>query len=242
MGWGDEIMASGEAWAIHKQTGRQVRILDRHGAPRRHDAWRGLSFIDPAGPVSITNGGQVRPYIDWSRSTAERWALIPYRPKPGQISLAGLDDRYRRAGEGRILIEATIKAGAMPGKQWPHWAALVAAAPRLPWLQCEHGGPLLPGVKAIRTPDFHAAAAVLATCHAAILPEGGLHHAAAALGTPAVVIFGEAASPASTGYAEQTSLYRDTGNAGWRIPHPAAIAAMEDISAAEALKALEGHL
>jgi hypothetical protein len=51
-----------------------------------------------------------------------------------------------------------------------------------------------------------------------ISPEGGLHHAAAALGVRAVVIFGGFISPATTGYELHTNLFTGGQACGMRIP------------------------
>ena len=80
------------------------------------------------------------------------------------------------------------------------------------WVQLGAGGiRVLEGVRPIETADFRAACAALAGARAAVLPEGGLHHAAAALDIPAVVIFGAMTSPANTGYASHVNLFRPLG-------------------------------
>jgi FkbM family methyltransferase len=58
------------------------------------------------------------------------------------------------------------------------------------------------------------AAGVLSGASLLISPEGGLHHAAAALGVRAVVIFGGFISPATTGYALHTNLFTAARPAG----------------------------
>ena len=45
-----------------------------------------------------------------------------------------------------------------------------------------------------------------------VTTEGGLHHVAAALSVPAVVLYGNFISPDQTGYAGQTNIY--TGQPG----------------------------
>ena len=62
------------------------------------------------------------------------------------------------------------------------------------------------------TPTFQDACTALSGAAAAVLPEGGLHHAAAALGVPAVVIFGGVCSPANTGYGPHVNLYEPHGS------------------------------
>ena len=59
---------------------------------------------------------------------------------------------------------------------------------------------------------------MLSGARAAVLHEGGLHHAAAALGMPAVVLFGGMISPRNTGYDVHVNLAIDDPEAlGWRI-------------------------
>ena len=68
----------------------------------------------------------------------------------------------------------------------------------------------------LHTPTFKQAAAVLARAKAAVLPEGGLHHAAAALGIRAVVIYGGFISPKQTGYDMHINLFTGTEPCGSR--------------------------
>jgi ADP-heptose:LPS heptosyltransferase len=49
--------------------------------------------------------------------------------------------------------------------------------------------------------------AVLSRTKAAVLPEGGLHHAAAALGLKCIVIYGGFISPDQTGYDLHINLF-----------------------------------
>jgi ADP-heptose:LPS heptosyltransferase len=67
----------------------------------------------------------------------------------------------------------------------------------------------LKGVRLIVTPTFREGAAVLSRAVAAVLPEGGLHHAAAVVNVPAVVLFGGAIDPQATGYDSHVNLADD---------------------------------
>lgn len=74
-------------------------------------------------------------------------------------------------------------------------------------LQFDYGlGPMLNGVVRVPTRQFRDALAVLSYAGLYIGPEGGLHHGAAAVGIPAVVIFGGWVPPAVTGYASHINL------------------------------------
>ncbi len=106
----------------------------------------------------------------------------------------------------------------------------------------EHHGPL-PDAVPVRTASFRDACAVLSYARLYVGTEGGLHHAAAALGVPAVVYHGGYISPETTGYDGQIALYRKDGSpCGQRVHCPHCRAIAEDISVDEALEAIEEAL
>ena len=121
-------------------------------------------------------------------------------------------------------LEPRIKAGASPNKDWgwARWQALVRLRRDVDWVQLGPPGTrLLDGARLVATADFRTACALLSGARAAVLPEGGLHHAAAALRVPAVVIFGGMTSPANTGYETHVNLFETMGGAspcGQRLP------------------------
>jgi len=204
VGYGDEIMVTGEA--RRRQEAGDPRIATPEAVAR------GL-------PVqTIVNGPGCRPYIDYGRTTATRWAYRDWRATPGELY-----DIERRKPRDYVIVEPHIKAKASPNKDWgwARWQALVGRLD-LDWVQL--GPPstrLLDGVRHIETATFLAACRALTGARAAVLPEGGLHHAAAALGVPAVVIFGAMTSPANTGYDLHVNLYEPAGGAspcGMRVP------------------------
>ena len=86
------------------------------------------------------------------------------------------------------------------------------------------------GIDVIRTSDFRMACAVMAHARAAVLPEGGLHHAAAAVGTSAVVIYGGYISPEQTGYTLHHNLFTGGVPCGMRQPCSHCIEAMSKIT------------
>lgn len=243
MGLGDELMAAAQARVLSRQSGRLVRIVDRKGAVRSHDLWEGLPWItrsaDPKLSVPLLNASGARPYIDYTRTTPERWAYTDWRCTPGEIMGLGLDER----AIGAVLIEPTLKPNASPNKQWGagNWLALVKARQDLDWAQCcPPGAAALPGVRRIETRTFREACAVLLQARAAVLPEGGLHHAAAALAKRSVVLFGGMTSPANTGYETHHNLWVDDPDAlGWRIRHPACERAWQQITPARVHEHLE---
>jgi hypothetical protein len=221
IGIGDEILALGQA----KRLGRRVQILDKAGNRRWHDLWEAAPYIarlgEPGDFPGILNGPGCRPYIDYRRTTKDRWAFTAWRASPGELRGITPDGRAR----GLVLLEPHIKPTASPNKDWGwhHWQQLVHTWPDIPWAQVGNPGVRwLDGVQRIETRSFREACALLAACATAVLPEGALHHASAALGRRVVVLFGGYISPRTTGYPSHINLAVDDPEAlGWRLRHPA---------------------
>ena len=159
--------------------------------------------------------------------TPERWSYnLDYRPELGEIYLTPAERDFGQRYAGRIIVEPHIKPGASPNKQWS-WVRWN----KLAWLMQRSGlrvtqlGPigtaLLDGAELVPTSTFRQAAAVITGAQACVLPEGGSHHAAAAVGTPAVVIFGGFTPVELTGYPLHTNIGASLGDAcGMRTPCP----------------------
>jgi hypothetical protein len=212
-------LAVGQARAA----GRKVAILDKTGRRRWHHLWERASYIarpgEPGEFPGLTNGPACRPYIDYKRTTKDRWAFTAWRANPGEL----FDVRPDPRAEGLVLLEPHIKATASPNKQWGRWQELVHDYPDVPWAQLgNEGTKWLGGVVQLETRDFADACNLMAGCATAVLPEGALHHVAAALGRRVVVLFGGYLRPANTGYDIHINLAVDDPEAlGWRIRHPA---------------------
>lgn len=255
MGIGDWIMALGEAQEHYRQTGE--RTLFRH--PKGHVVWEeifdGCEAVarEPGDGVrEVVEGGGVRPYI--AEKTAVRWSWKPYKPKPATLTFRPEHIEFARnvLREGRIdvLIEPSIKMIGHHNKDWGRvrWALLCRALidaglsvaqffhtpgahiffPR-DLSRIEGGG----GARLIQTPTFMHAACVMQEAARAgavgVLPEGGLHHAAAAVGLRSVVIYGGFISPEQTGYAMHRNLFAGGEPCGSRFDCPHCAAAMNDI-------------
>lgn len=214
MGLGDELMASGQARAEHIRTGKRVQIIGRDGLPRWHDLWTGCNYIALPGDVGdfarVTNGPGLRPYH--AAKSGTHWTYNPsFRPTPAEIHLTPAEEAFGREHAGRIIIEPHLKPKASPNKQWGwvRWNRLAYLAYGA-GLRVTQLGPA--GVEPVDeadfivTPTFRHAVAVLKYARAAVLPEGGLHHAAAAVGLRAVVIFGGFTPVQITGYDTHINL------------------------------------
>lgn len=168
-----------------------------------------------------------------------------YRVSPAPVRLTPAEQAFAKAllREGPfIVIEPYIKKDAPPSKQWPverfrAVARALAARHRVLQLSGPDQPALDPRIPRLMTPSFREALATLGAAQLHIGPEGGLHHGAAAMGTPAVVVFGGFTAPEILGYEGHVNLTGDAGEAcGTRFgmcPH--CRAALERITVDEVL-------
>ena len=245
MGFGDDIMATARVRALYAANPVPVLIQGLDRQPRWSAIWEHNPKIARTAALAgqvLCDGPGARPHLDYGRMTEQRFFFRAQIFGSGEIFLA---DAERARARPVVLIEPHVKEGASPNKDWgfARFQAVVDARPDLPWAQCDYGTPVLAGVEPIRTATFRDACAVLSGAVAAVLPEGGMHHAAAALGVRAVVIFGAYISPAVTGYAGHVNLARDLPDVvGINPRHPRAQAALANITTEEVLAGLEAIL
>jgi ADP-heptose:LPS heptosyltransferase len=134
---------------------------------------------------------------------------------------------------GRFVVEPHIK-GTVSGSNkdwgWTKWQELVDGLD-LPWAQFDYGRERLRGVEAIPTDTFWHGVAVLGRSIGIVTTDGGLHHAAAALSVPAVVIWGGYAPPAVLGYRGHINLSVDAPDClGMKVSCTACRDAMDAIT------------
>lgn len=148
----------------------------------------------------------------------ERWIWnYQFKAQPGEMffsdeELSFVMKATRNFNEKFVIIEPNVPSykGCAPNKTWPlynytHIAQLLKQK-GFDVRQFSHHGDSIPGVNKIKTPSFRHALAVLSKAALYIGPEGGLHHGAAAVGIPAVVIFGGFIPPQVTGYDSHINL------------------------------------
>lgn len=222
MGLGDNLIASGLARGAHAR-GKRIAFGDG-----RRIIWDHNSELIFRGNPNIAKPGSERdrdiewiPFHKGSRIynrhdvSGNRWAWnYDFRPVPGEIYITG-DERIagKRAGRGFVLIEPHVgdKIGVQ-NKDWgfgryQHVAdRLKKSGFRVCQFQYGKAGRALAGADQIGTSNFRDALAVLSHAALYIGPEGGLHHGAAAVGIPAVVIFGSWIPPQVTGYDTHTNI------------------------------------
>ena len=226
MGFGDQIIATGLAKGAAARgkriafgDGKQI-LWDHHS----EEIFRNNPNIAPPGSeqaadlewIAFYRGNRLYNRVS-SDGTKWKWNHN-FRVTPGEIYF---DEKEINAaklhGSGFIIIEPSVPnwKGCAINKDWgqiKYWKL----AKRLKWAgldvrQFKYGGYRQnEHCKEIKTPTFRQACAVLANAKLYIGPEGGMHHAAAALGISAVVLFGGFIPPSVSGYDIHTNL---TGSA-----------------------------
>src|SRR6185503_11514374 len=130
--------------------------------------------------VWVPNYPKHRPYI--SRATGTRLIFNDsFRARPGELFLGA-----EREPKPYIVVEPNVKEKFKHtiNKAWPYWSELLNQD--LPWVQLGTSEPI---TKQIKTENFRDALHILQNAALFVGTDGALHHAAAALGVPAVVIW-----------------------------------------------------
>lgn len=247
MGFGDDLLVSGIARRMQQTDPRQVFVTYRGQPAKWSPIWdhnpRFSRQRDLAQELPGRDQFNMRPYH--TGKTQTRWSYnLDFRPEVGEIYFTKEEQEFGARFAGRVIIEPHIKPGASPNKQWGfiRWEKLAWLLSPL-GLRLAQVGPLgtqtLLGVELIPTDTFRMAAAVLSMARAVVLPEGGLGHAAAALGIPGVVIFGSFTPVELTGYPIHRNIGASLGDAcGWRTPCEHCAAWMKDIAPERVVKEL----
>lgn len=264
---GDEILVTGEVRHLQENDpkARRVVVVDRHGRPRWHPLWEGNPRIVRPGSIDrseryrvLRNAAWTRPYIDWHRMRAEfaevygnrpfttkgirdprlPWRFSRYRVKRGELYTKRLEPR------GYVIIEPHHKRGVSPNRDWgfERWQRVVDAV-EADWVQINaRGAQVLRGVRHEPGESFLRACELLSGARLYVGPEGGLYHAAAALGVPSVAIFGGFVSPETQGYDDCVNLYEPMDGAspcGQRVACRHCADAMARITPERAIGAVE---
>ncbi len=260
MGFGDEILATGEAQRVYDaDPTRRVAICDAAGAVRWHPLWDGNPILAPPADVPhervqrIRNASGCRPYIKYPFSRDSGWTFRDWRATDhrGRLYLSPAETIAGAALRDRlgayVLLEPSPKP-LQPNRQWPfaQYQQVVEACPDLHFVQPIHDATRaqLPGVEYVASGSFRETCGLLASACAYLGPESGLTHAAAALGIPAVAIFGGCIAVSVMGYDDHVNLVDDdpdTPCGNWR-PCPHCVSAMARIPVDQVVSALRAQL
>lgn len=247
MGYGDQLMATGMARGAAARGkriafGDGMRVIWDHlsasmfkGNPNiAHPGSAGFSDIEW---IPFYQGHRIYNVHDHA---GDRWIWNKqFKARPGEIFLTQEEQSWaKQFGKGHIVIEKEVnlvKLGVI-NKQWDK-DRYDKVAKHL--TQAGHRIVSLEG----KAPTFRHAVAALSNAALYIGPEGGLHHGAAAVGIPSVVIFGSWIPPQVTGYKTHANL---TGGADFFCgnfqPCKHCKASLDNIKVEEVINAAEQHL
>lgn len=182
-----------------------------------------------------------RPYIDYQRSDGRHQAYdYRFHVEPGELYLT--DEELAWPQRGFVLIEPNVKGTYAGNKDWgfDKWQKVVDGTPGRHFVQCGEGR-VLRGVTHVPTRSFRLACGLLSHADVFIGTDGGLHHAAAALGKRAVVLWGGLAPPSVLGYDTHTNLCHATTWCGSYQQCAHCRKALDLVSVDEVIAALDGH-
>lgn len=257
MGLGDNLMATGLARGARAR-GKRIAFGDGKKLiwdPHSRQIFQGNPNICWSGQESAVN-------IEWipfhrgnriyNTMGDGRWIWnYDFRPIPGEMFFTNEEQNFaKQMPQGFVVIEPNVpvQKGCAPNKQWPvdryEEVAKRLVADGHMVVQLKHGGRNnLRAASSVNSPSFRVALALLQRASLYIGPEGGMHHGAAAVGVPGVVLFGGFIPPQVTGYDTHTNL---TGNAReacgslTRCEH--CLSAMRSIEVNEVYQASLAHL
>lgn len=214
MGWGDDIITTGMVKRAYAKVQKPLVVGD-DGWPQ----WSAVFENNPKiakkaypGCFWVRTGKGNRPYIDYEKSTDKRTVYKRWEKEPGEVFLSETE-KAKYAVEG-VYIEPNVKGSYGGNKDWgfERWQQVVDALPEIPWIQ--GAGRALRGVRQIETLTFRDALSVLYHCDLIVGTDGGMHHAAAAMSKPAVVVWGGLVGPDILGYDFHTNLHSGTHSCG----------------------------
>jgi hypothetical protein len=174
-----------------------------------------------------------------------------FRATPGEVFLLPSEQHFGAIAAGHVVIEPSVPSfkTCAPNKQWPveryDDVARLLMIEGYSIMQFSHMTTRhnIPGARQVVTKSFRQAISALGNSLLYIGAEGGMHHGAAAMNIPAVVLFGGFVPPAVTGYDSHTNL---TGGAEFACGSfrycEHCIAAMKAISVDEVVTAALEHL
>lgn len=204
MGWGDEIVAAGQAQRMFDaDPSARVAIYGLDGQPRWHPIWDGNPIIATPDDVAkgervqrLVSGPDCRPYIVYPFTTETGWTFNREFRCRDHVAKIYLNENERHLGRVAretfgpyVLIEPYTKHENF---RWPleRWEALVAACPDLTFVQHTHKDSQRVRGAHPEPATFREACGLIASADCYVRSESGLCHAAAALGTRQVTLFG----------------------------------------------------
>lgn len=223
MGLGDNLMATGMAKGAAAR-GKRIAFGDGNRIIWDHNSEQIFRYNPNIAPPGSESDGSID--LEWIHyhkgnriynkhdPVNDKWIWnYDFRPIPGEMFFARHELEYaKRMGKNFVVIEPNLPyyKGSSPNKAWPvdRYTNIVQMllARGIRTIQFRQNGFSLPGANVLHAPSFRHVLAALSKAKMYIGPEGGMHHGAAAVGIPAVVLFGGFIPPQVTGYDTHTNL------------------------------------
>lgn len=242
MGLGDSILATARAKREHQK--HKLRCVFTDGRTNFYEPLVhannpriAQTLRDGERYVAIPDFPGCRPYIAGYEPDRFIWDR-EYKAEPGELYLTR-KEKALALHVPYIVVEPSVKGEAQQNKDWgwEKWVELTREP--LPWVQM--GSPdrqRLPDVPFIET-NFRAALGILSGAALLVTTDGALHHAAAAMNVPAVVIWGGFTSPRNLGYDAHINLWSGAEPCGrWKHRCSHCERAMADITVSDVLGAV----
>lgn len=205
MGWGDEVIATGIAKKARLKTNRPICIGDGHNIfwSPVFDGNQKISKEITKDCVWIKSYPGSRPYI--KQILPDRFVFDElFHVEPGELFFS--PEELRHTEKDFVYIEPNIKGELGFNKDWgfDKWQKVVNSLPDIKFVQGK--GRKLENVLQVDTSSFRDACALLSRAFLFVGTDGGLHHAAAALGLPAVVVWSGFSPSKVLGYSSHINL------------------------------------
>lgn len=219
-----------------------MRVVNAKGIPQWNEIFlHNPKIVHPTEvnvvSVRLTNASGARPYI--AAKMPDRWIWRRWNIGPGEIFFSEEERAFGARHGGGVVIEPHTKV-AGSNKAWPFERWQQVARTRDDLVQVGIASTVrMDGVRFVETPSFRHACAVLGASRGFVGSEGGLHHAAAALGVPAVVLFSEFIDPSITGYPMHRNLRHAGAACGMRVSCAECRRSMERITVEEVVSNLK---
>lgn len=241
MGYGDDLIVSSIVKKAYAKHNKKICVGDGQKV-----IWEEVFEHNPKmskepypGCIWVPNIMGKRPYIDYTRSKPGKIAFnYDYKVEPGEIFFHPSELRHDQ--KDFIYIEPNVKGTFSGNKDWgfEKWQQVVKA---LPYKFIQGRGRRLDAVEQVETRSFRDACALLANAKLFVGTDGGLHHAAAALGLPGVVVWGGLAPPSVLGYDAHTNLHMGAAACGLNGACEHCRKALAGITVEMVVSAITGH-
>lgn len=254
MGWGDEVVAAGQAQTLYDADPRRVAICDQMSVLRWHAIWDGNPILakpaeyDPATMQLLRNGPHCRPYIVYPFTKETGWTFnrtFRCRDHVAKLYLTAAElargEKAREQYGPYVLIEPYTKHGNF---RWPleKWNLLVAACPDVTFVQHTHkDSPPIHGAFA-ESASFREACGLLTGADAYVRSESGMCHAAAALGVRQVTIFGGCMDHKVMGHYPRQTVLAEWPPCGSWLPCSHCAKVMDQLTVEQVISALRASL